>query len=184
MRKAALLATALAAASVLNGCISRGIKEGVGAVRGGKGVYAPVPRPPGGETGTLLAGYTRFELGQITDSFGGQVPAELLRLLPGEFDKALAAKKITNAPGGKTAVIRGQILHYEAEGLMGLAFGDFEEVISRLELVDKASGKVLARANCIGRSTESVNRGVKTKAEGLARAIAEWIAKNYPKPKD
>ncbi|HUS48468.1 MAG TPA: hypothetical protein VNA25_00795 [Phycisphaerae bacterium] len=184
MTKAGLLAAALAAAAVLSGCISRGIKEGIGAVRGGKGVYAPVQPAHATDGVKLLTGYTRFELGQIKDNFGGKAPRRLGELLPAKFEAALAKKGIPNTPGGKTVVIRGEILHYEQEGMVGLAFGDFEEVLTRLDMVDKSSGKVLAIANCIGRSTESVNRGVDSKADGLAKAIADWIAENYPKPKE
>ena len=184
MRKAGLLAVALAAASVLPGCISRGIKEGIGVVRGGRGVYAPIQ--PLRATGGVkpLAAYTRFELGRIGDNFGGKAPKRLGELLPAKFREQLAKRKLPNTSRGKTLVIRGEILHYEQEGMVGLAFGDFEEVIARLEMVDKSSGKVLGTANCIGRSKESINRGVDSKAEGLAKAIADWIAANYPKPRD
>jgi prophage DNA circulation protein len=60
-------------------------------------------------------------------------------------------------------------------------FGPFEEVVARVELVDKASGTVLGVANCIGRSNTSVNKGVNKKAEGLSKAIAIWIGRSYPK---
>jgi hypothetical protein len=65
--------------------------------------------------------------------------------------------------------------------MMGYAFGNFEEVLARVEFVDKATNKVMGTANCIGRTAETVNVGVETKAEGLAKAIVNWIADRYPK---
>ena len=170
----AILSSVLLSILCAGGCTGRMIKEALGTVRGPRGVWAPVQEAPGVAP---LASYQRFEL-DIHDSFG-KTPVQLLTQLPLSFREELESKNLPNSQTGKTLVVRGSIIHYEAEGMKGLAFGDFEEVVTRLQLVDKDSGKVLAEANCIGRSTESVNRGIKNKADGLAKAIAGWIASGY-----
>jgi len=172
--KSLLIFTVVLAAALAPGCISRAIKEGASVAIGAKGVLAEVQQP------ASLGAYTRFELGEFTDGMGGQIPKDLWTHLPQKFAQQLAEEKLTGLSGGKTLVLRGTILHYEGEGLTGLIFGDFEEVIARVEMVDQASGAVLGTANCIGRTTTTARKGVENKADGLAKALASWIAKNSP----
>lgn len=164
---------------LMSGCMTA-VKEGLGVVRGGQGTYVEIRPVAASKTARPLGVYTRFELGEITDGTGGTVPAALKRYLPKEFAEALAEKKLPNRPGGKTLLIRGQYIHYEDENLVGFVLGPLEEVLARLELVDKDSGTVLGLATCIGRTTERVNKGVGKKSEGLARAIVGWIDQRYP----
>ena len=42
----------------------------------------------------------------------------------------------------------------------------------------------IAEANCVGRSTSSSTYGVKSRAQGLAKAIVNWLASVYPKPRE
>lgn len=158
-------------AMVAPGCISRIAKEGLSVGTGAKGVVSEV-LPPGS-----LAGYTRFELGTFQDGMGGLAPKSLWTYLPGKFTKHAADENLPNTPG-KVCVIRGTIVHYEGEGVGGLLFGHFEEVIARTELIDQATGQVLGQANCIGRSTTTARKGVENKADGLAKAIVDWIKKH------
>ena len=158
------------------GC-SQAIKEGVGVARGAKGIYMPISPL----AVSPLGQYTRFELGKFEDGIGGKVPRELLAYLPEKFKEQLAENELPNNPGGKTLLARGTILHYEDENIIGMLIGPLEEVVARVELVDKDSGKVLGVANCIGRTTTRVNKGVEKKADGLAKAIVGWIASYYPK---
>lgn len=181
MRRNITLLLLVTAVMVAAGC-SRGIKEGVGAVRGARGVYAPLdPLAPTDED-RPLGEYQKFELGEFRDDFGGKTPSELFRLLPGEFDKQLAEQKLPNESGGKTLIVRGRVFHYEDSSLLANAISPLEQVIARVELVDADSGRVLGTANCVGRTKESVNSGVQKKAQGLAKAITEWIADRYPEP--
>ncbi len=163
--------------ALTSGCISRGAKELLGAATGGKGTSVALQ---GISAGTGLGAYNRFELGPITDDMNGRVPAGLFSALPREFAKELAVKKIPNIPGGKTLLIRGKVLHYEDASMVGHAFGPLEEVIARIEFVDKDTGKVIGTANCVGRTKESLNVGVGSKAQGLAKGIVGWIDKRYP----
>jgi len=183
MNRGTILVLSLAGLILLAGGCSRLAKEGLGGLTGPKGVAIPLKRVAGSPSDRALGAYERFELGRITDGIHGRTPPGLLRQLPAEFQKQLAAKKLPNPASGKTLVVRGKILHYEESGLFGQAFGPLEEVIARIELVDKDSGKVLGVANCIGRTKESINMGVRAKAEGLAKAIVGWIDKLYPADK-
>ena len=108
------------------------------------------------------------------------VPPDLWADLRTAFAEELAEKGLPNDSSGKTLLIRGRIVHYEGDGILGLALSPLEEVVARIELVDKDSGNVLGVANCIGRTTASVNTGVEKKAQGLAKAIVSWLDKRYP----
>jgi len=154
--------------------------ELIGAARGGSGTFTELSRV-GGEGERPLGAYKRFELEQIEDDFANKVPPRLWGLLPGEFDKALKSKKLPNEPGGKALLVQGKVLHYEDSSTLGILLGDVEEVVARIELVDKDTGNVLGVANCVGRTKHRTNRGVGTKAEGLAEAIVGWIDSRYPK---
>lgn len=169
-----LTVTVILASSLLGGCISRAIKEGASVATGAKGVFADVQAPGS------LAAYTRFELGRFQDGMNGRIPKELWTHLPERFEEHMASSGLPNK-AGKVAVVRGIVYHYEGEGLGGLIFGDFEEVITRAELVDKATGKVIGTANCIGRTTTTARKGVRNKADGLAKAIIRWLKEHYPK---
>lgn len=174
-----LLACAFVGLSFTGGCVGRAISEVAGVATGPKGLYTVIDPVARSKDDRPLGDYTSFEL-QIKNDFGSQTPSELVSQLPREFQKDLAKKKIFERPG-KTLVVDCTILHYEEASLFGEAFGPFEEVVARVRLVDKASGKVLGSANCIGRSNTTTNEGVYKKTEGLASAMANWIRSLYPK---
>jgi len=129
-----------------------------------------------------LGEYQRFELGTFTDDFGGKVPPVVMQACRSAWPGALKDKKLPNVPGGKTLIARGRIIHYEGSGTLGKVTGPIEEVVARVELVDKDSGRVIAIGNCVGRTTTRVNLGADKKGQGLAKAIASWIADRYPEP--
>lgn len=176
-RTLALIGLATLASLGSTGCIGRAISEGVGVVRGPKDVTV-VTSP----LTTSLGQYTRFQLQPFADATGREVPEEVKAMLPTYLDKYLADKNILNTTRGKTLLIRGTYVYYEnADKALDQVFGPFEEVVARVELVDKDSGRVIGVANCVGRTTESVNKGPDDKAKGLAKAIVKWIDRNYPK---
>lgn len=167
-----------------SGC-GRAIKEGVGVARGAKGLYAPIETSGLQTSAYPLAQYQCFELGEITDDFGGKVPRALWTYLSDEFQHQLSEKELPNNPAGRTLLVRGRILHYEDASTLGHALGPLEQVVARIELVDKSTGQVLGTANCVGRTKESVNVGVAKKAQGLAKAIVAWLANRYgPEDRD
>ncbi len=179
-RTLACLLLVVAVLALGSGCVSRLAKEGLGVATGAKGIYTPIQAVSANKGVRPLGLYQRFELGEITDDFGGKVPGSLLMHCRGEFENELIAKRLPNVPGGKTLLIRGRIIHYEDAGMLGHALSPLEEVIARIELVDKDSGKVIGVANCIGRTTTSLNAGVAKKGEGLAKAIVSWLDARYP----
>ena len=176
-RTSACLAVALVALMLTGGCFTAA-KEGLGFVTGPKGSFIPLQAVSTARSAYPLAEYTRFELGEIRDDFG-RTPGELLRLLPGYFHEQLLDKGLPNRPG-KTLLVRGWILHYEGEDMLGSIIGPIEQVIVRTELVDKDSSQVLGVANVIGRTTNRVNLGIEEKAEGLAKGLVAWIDSRYP----
>lgn len=178
-RNTLLVAPLLIAAAMTSGCLTAA-KETYGGITGASGIY--VPTEPRAADRELLADYTRFELGEVKDDFAGRVPPEFFEYLPDQFKLALAKAKLPSAAGGKTAVIRGTIVYYEDQRFVGVLLGPLEEVVARTQIVDKATGKVLASAVCVGRTDTRTTIGVKNKAEGLGRAFAALIAANYPKP--
>jgi hypothetical protein len=171
---------AVATAAVLLAGCTRAVKETVGLGRGAKGVYAEVQPVGLTKDDKPLGVYGRFEMAQPVDDTGQKTPPEFYGLLESEFNKQLAGSGLPDRPGANTLLARVTILHFELAGALGHAFGPFEEVVARVELVDKKSGRVLGKANCIGRSNESVNKGVPKKAEGLAEAVINWIKSRYP----
>jgi len=166
--------------SATSGCTTAA-KEVFGFLRGGTGSVVAIQPLAADPEARPLGEYRNVELGEITDETGGLVPAAFWTQLQREVPQELAGRGIPLESGGKTLVIRGRILHYETHGLMGLALSDVEEVVARLQMVDKDTGNVLAVANCIGRTKNRTNRGVETKVDGLAEAIAVWVDDRYPK---
>ncbi len=65
--------------------------------------------------------------------------------------------------------------------LMLKCFGPFEEVVARVELVNKDDGKVIGQGVAVSRSEKSVNLGSEKKAQGLAKALVKWASDYYPK---
>ncbi len=175
MKNTKIILLLMAAVFMMGGCISRAAKEGIGAIKGAKGVYREVDR-----TGSLAA-YQNFEVASFTDDFKGQAPRALLSKIPAEIQKALKKSELPVGKAGKTLLIRGSVFYFEKAGAMGQAFGPFEEVITTVELVDKATDQVIGQAVCIGRSTQTVNMGLDKKAQGVAKAVVKWIKSKRPK---
>lgn len=174
-----LIRVTLCVAIVPLGC-SRAIKEGVGIVRGGSGITTVIE--------PISADVTRYgsiELATFDDQTGTGVPAQLQPMLQRFFKEMLVEKKIPRVGhGDRTLTVRGTFLYYERAGrTVSQAVSPIEEVVARVELLE--GGKVIAQANCVGRSTATSTYGVKAKAQGLAKAIIDWLEKAYPElPKD
>ncbi len=160
------------------GCMSRLAKEGLGVATGAKGAFSEAPSM-GPKGATPLRSYQDFQVGKITDDFGGRTPSLLLATLPGEIRKELKEKEIPTGQAGRTIIIQGRVFYYEKAGMMGQVFGPLEESVAEIQLVDKDTGRVVGTAVCVGRSTTTSNQGVEKKAEGLAKGIVDWIASRY-----
>jgi hypothetical protein len=170
------LAVAAGIALMCSGCLGRAINEGIGSVRGPKGVAVVVD--PIEVTMTDVSNYV---IEPFADQTPTRVPPALNEMLATQFAKHLASKGLPwSYQGGRTVTIRGTYVYLElSTTATAQVFGPFEEVIAKVELVE--DGKVIGRATCIGRSTTTVNQGLDNKADGLAKGIVDWIDKAYPK---
>jgi hypothetical protein len=150
-----------------SGCM-RGVEEVKAGFQGAEGIVVPY-------AGESLAPYSNFELGEVKNDIGDYLPPRFIAYLRQEFAVRAAEKQVPQDPRGKTAVIRVQIRYFELQGTYGKIMAHVEEVIARAEIVDKKSGRAIGTADLAGRTTEYVAAGTRKKAEGLAKAIVEWI---------
>jgi hypothetical protein len=167
----------VAALGSMVGC-GTAAKEGADLFLGADGTFVTI-RAAQSTRSFFLADYTQFEVGGLTDDTGGNLPPYFMSDLRVKFAHELAEEALPNY-AGKTLVLRGTILHYEAQELVGKIIGPIEQVIVRAEMVDKASGQVLTTANVVGRTTSRVTLGAEKKAEGLARGFVAWIKEYRP----
>ena len=161
------------------GCVGRLVGEGAEKALGPKGAYfedTPLAAKRGAKP---LAPYTQFELAPIKNDIGANLPGEFANLFYDEFRKQLMESKLPKQATGKTLLIETMIIHYEKADTTDNVLGPLEQVVARVKLVDKATGKVLGVANCIGRTGKSVGLGVDWKARGLAKGILRWVSDNY-----
>jgi hypothetical protein len=182
MKRSLILAAVLAGAlSMGQGCVGRLVSEGVEKGLGPTGIALPIgPRWPQGDS-QYLAMYRNFEVGPLRCEFG-DTPAAFTEYFPGKLRDQMFSKGLPMGQRGKTLLIDVDILAYQSASSYHKALGPVEEVVARVTLKDKASGRVIGTAICIGRTYQSVGLGPKWKAWGLARAIVDkWIDDYYPK---
>lgn len=180
MRTRILHITLMLSLCLMVGGCGRVITEASGAVMGASGTFMPIVPISTDQEVRSLGAYARFELGPVTDDIGGKTPVDFLGYLEREFAEKVKDARLPNEVSGNTLVIRGKIVYYESASTVGHVLGPLEQVICRAELVDKQTGKVLAVANCVGRTEASNNAGVRSKASGLAKAFVRWIESRFP----
>ncbi len=178
MKKLALWTIVAVLVAGTAGC-STIFKEGIKAGMGGRGAVASLQSPVSASAQPPLAEYENFELGDLKEDFGGMVPREFYDEIPGHFQREVVDANLPVSPGGKTAVIRGTIIHYEGKDLVGSIVSPLDQVIVRAEMVDQQTGEILGRANLVGRTTSRTRRGPSIVAEGYARAAVQWFSENY-----
>jgi hypothetical protein len=127
-----------------------------------------------------LTGFSNVQVGSIKDTFGGRVPPSLMRDLKPFIMERLVDEDLPVGRGGKTLVINIEVFYYEGAGSGGVVFGSVEEVLADVQLVDKATDRVVGNGICIGRTTSRINLGIEKKTQGLANAIVDWIDKRWP----
>jgi hypothetical protein len=176
MKRTAIVLALVGIVFLSGGCVSRAFKEVTGGVQQGKGRAFEAQAPS-----TPLGMYANIEVGTFSNSFGGVTPGDFMGLLPAQITEQLRDKKLPVGGTGKTLVITGDVIYYETAPKTGQLFGPLEEAIANVRLVDKSTGKVVGRACCIGRTNSTSSQGPASKANGLAKAIAGWIAKHSPK---
>jgi hypothetical protein len=174
------LLLALIVPMVCSGCVGRVIGEGAEKALGPKGDYWQEKKLAASKEDKVLAPYTKFVLGQVKNEYGRNVPADFFTLFPEEFEKVLAKSKLPESDAGKTLVINVAVIHYEIADETDNILGPLEQVVARVQLVDKDTNTVLAYGNVIGRTGKTVGLGVDWKARGLAKGIIKWIKDYYP----
>lgn len=184
MKSATKLSVLLVFAGLVltSGCVGRLIDEGI---EKGLGPTAKVcslePRLPE-KASNYLAGYKNFELALPIKSEFPDTPGEFMTYFPTRMQEQLASKGLPVGKSGKTLLIGVTIVGYQPVSSYNKVLGPTEEVIARVELTEKDTGKLVAKAICIGRTYQSVGLGPRWKAWGLSRAIVNnWIDNCYPK---
>ena len=165
------------------GCMERLVGEGVEATMGPKAAYFEEKPVAAQKDHKGLEAFKRFELGEVKNMTGKLMPPEFPSHLAAQFKAQLAESDLPKEPSGKTLVFQVSIIHYEAASMVSNAFGPFEEVVARVELVNKDDGQAVGQGVAISRSEKSVNLGSEKKAQGLAKALIKWASDYYPKPK-
>ncbi|MFB3893133.1 MAG: hypothetical protein ACE15C_14040 [Phycisphaerae bacterium] len=180
MRRAGILLAVSLLILAATGCsrvISEGIEEGLGPTA------KTLPLDPAWPAGdqNYLARYKNFEIAPVASEFP-PTPREFLSYLPVRLSEQFASKDLPMGKPGKTLLVRITIMAYQPAASYEKALGPTEEVVARVELVDKDSGALVGKAICIGRTYQSVGLGTRWKAWGLSRAIVnKWIDSYYPK---
>jgi hypothetical protein len=195
MRQLITVAAGMLAAFLMPGCLTAAVevaKEGASGIRGPQGIFREI-QPI---SASALGACQRFEMSKFQDDFGGQVPPEVFGRLPEYFGEYLRTMRVPNGRVGKTIVVSGKIIYYEEQHGSRTILSPLEEIIARVELIDKDSGHVVGVAVCVGRTTArlhatslrrkipdelDMDSGAAIMARGLAKAIADWIVSRYPK---
>ena len=178
-----VLMPVLAAVAVSSaGCLGRLVGEGAEEALGPKGAYWEEKPVAPDKHDKALATYRNFKLGEVTNGFGRNLPADFIPLFRGEFDKQLQESHLPKEASGKTLSFKVNVFHYETADMTDNVFGPLEQVVAHVELVDGASGATVASGNAIGRTGKTVGLGVEWKARGLAKALLKWARDYYPKP--
>ena len=172
---------AVAVSVVCSGCLGRMVGEGAEKTLGPKGAYWEEKSLAYSKRDKALASYTNFVLGQVKNGYGHNVPEDFFTVFPDEFEKALEKSKLPNVESGKTLVVNVTVIHYETADETDNVLGPLEQVVAKVQLMDKATNKVLAYGNVVGRTGKTVGLGVEWKARGLAKGIVKWICDYYPK---
>ena len=133
--------------TLTSGCVGRLIDEGI---EKGLGPTAKVcslePRLPE-KASNYLAAYKSFELVQPVRSEFPDTPGEFMSYFPARLQEQLASKGLPVGRGGKTLLIGVTILGYQPVSSYNKVLGPTEEVIARVELTDKDTGKVVAKGH-------------------------------------
>jgi|ERR1043166_261337 hypothetical protein len=180
-----LVLTLLVGTALLTpGCVGRAIGEGAEKATGPKGAYWEVKPCGSTKDHRALASYKNFELGPVRNEAGKNVPPDFLQKFPTEFAKRLKDSGLPTDHSGKTVVFDVTIVHYETADKTDNVFGPLEQVVAKVQLVDKETHQPLAEGVAIGRTGKSVGLGTEWKAWGLSKGLLKWAKDYYPKGKD
>src|SRR5262245_3491823 len=143
------------------GCMGRLIGEGAEKALGPKGAYWEEKPVAADKKTKALGPYKNFELGEVRNGFGRNLPPEFISTFRQEFTRVFA--DLPHDKAGKTLVYNVDLLHYEKGDVSDQVFGPLEQVVAHVDLVDKQSGQPLASGTAIGRTGKTVGQGVEWK---------------------
>ena len=166
------------------GCVGRLVGEGAEKTMGPKGDYWETKPAAASKRTKALASYGRIELGAINNEIGRNLPPDFISKFKAEFAKQLRESKLPKDASGKTLVINVDVIHYENADMSDNVFGPLEQVVARINILDKESQQVLAAGNAIGRTGKTLGMGVDWKARGLAKALIKWVSDYSSKGND
>jgi len=190
-----LMAGVMIAMFLLSGC-TRGIKEGIYALKGSSGEYTLLSGNE--EKIPLLADeYGGIKVEPFQNDVGAICPPQFLDALPAAIEKQLQYRPRSftdrvkfkkedqmppffTGPADKLLLIKGKVIQYEPakkgeKGVMEKVIGNLDEAICRVKLFDSDSGALLGESNCVGRVQSSIRTGNEQLAEGIAKAIRKWL---------
>ncbi len=173
--KSILAVVVIGAALLTNGCMTVA-GETYAWLKGGEGTFVLLEPREADEF--LLADYTKFEIGAMSDATG-LVPPDFFVHTATRFHAELLDEGVPDEPG-RTCIIEGNVVHFETEGLSGVITSPLEEIVVVARFVDADTGQTLATATCVGRITTRLNKSTRIVAEGLGKAFAAWVQVNYP----
>ena len=97
----------------------------------------------------------------------------------------LVVTTVQNQPSQGTLVIQGEIVYYDPgevnERVLGIS-GECE-LIGRISLIDKESGKIIGRADARGIVKTTFNEA-EIVSQGLAKGVKKWVEENHPLAKE
>ena len=180
MTRFAIVAVALFGLSLTTGCTGRLISEGVSVATGPAGVVREI-KPL---TENFDNRYYNLRVEAFRDETFITVPQSIQDSLADYVSRDVATfyakRKIPLDPAAPTLTIKGVYMYYEdADRVVDQVFGPFEELVTHVWLYN--GKRLLGEAFCVGRSTTSYQKGADAKAQGLAKAIGDWVARGYPK---
>lgn len=165
------------AVGVCVGCTSMAVKQVVYTATGPEGGFLLVAS----ESDKPLANYDTMEVARFDNDLPGTIDDSMIADVQNEIVFELREKnvfsEVKGVPAfqqGKTAsptvVMRGRLVDITSDRIPGQKLiGGGNHLIAVVELVDKSTGKVLAKANVRGVVKSVVESGEKYLAKGMAR---------------
>ena len=184
----------LAIFTCLAGC-SRGIKEGIYALKGASGETTLI-KGQAEQIETLAYNYGGYRVEPFTTDLGEACPVEFLEELKPAIEEKIKYRSrsiketITRkdkeelgpfftGPADKIIVIKGRVVQYDMGKIERKVMGALDEALCRINVIDEGTGELLVDFNATSRVKSSVRTGPKELAKGIASAVKDIL-----KPKD
>ena len=168
MKKSMYLLSLLVAMGSV-GC-GRVISEGYHGATGAKGRAQSVQLVTAN-----LSDYDAVKVDSFSDDTAGLSNSSFLAVLPAKVTDQIVEKTYLGRQGAKVLRVSGSLIVYDTGTTTDKWADPMEQAICQVKLIDAASGDVLGIARCDSRAKSSVRKGPEELAEGMGKAIAEWI---------